>query len=258
MAHAVVALAALLASGLTFLTGFGLGTLLMPVFALFFPVPLAVALTAVVHFLNNLFKLGLVGRRADRAVVIRFGAPALLAALAGAGALLWLADLAPLARYQLGGRELEVAPVKLVVAVLMVAFAGLELWPRAKRFAVDRKFLPLGGVLSGFFGGVSGHQGAFRSAFLLRLGLEKETYIATGVAIAVVVDLSRLSVYAARWRGAGGLGAEWGMLATATAAAFAGAFAGNRLLKKVTLGAIEIAVAGLLVVIAAGLGLGLL
>jgi uncharacterized membrane protein YfcA len=52
---------AFLASGLTFFSGFGLGTLLLPAFALFFPIEQAVALTAVVHFLNGLFKLGLVG-----------------------------------------------------------------------------------------------------------------------------------------------------------------------------------------------------
>jgi hypothetical protein len=63
--YLVVCSVALLASGLTFFSGFGLGTLLLPAFALFFPVEQAVALTAVVHFLNGLFKLGLVGRHAD-------------------------------------------------------------------------------------------------------------------------------------------------------------------------------------------------
>ena len=46
-------------------SGFGLGTLLMPVFALFFPVPVAVASTAVVHLASNLFRLAFTGRQAD-------------------------------------------------------------------------------------------------------------------------------------------------------------------------------------------------
>ena len=83
----VVALAAAAASGLTLYSGFGLGTLLMPVFALFFPVETAVASTAVVHAANNAFKAAAVGRLADRAVVLRFGVPALCAAYAGASAL---------------------------------------------------------------------------------------------------------------------------------------------------------------------------
>ncbi len=61
----IVCAAALVASGLTLFSGFGLGTLLMPVFALFVPLELAVAMTAVVHLANNLFKVGLLGRRAD-------------------------------------------------------------------------------------------------------------------------------------------------------------------------------------------------
>ncbi|MEJ2170449.1 MAG: hypothetical protein P8X90_33545 [Desulfobacterales bacterium] len=61
MEYVVICFAALITSGLTLFSGFGLGTLLMPVFAIFFPVEAAIALTAIVHFLDNLFKLLLVG-----------------------------------------------------------------------------------------------------------------------------------------------------------------------------------------------------
>ena len=61
MEYIVVCLAALLASALTLFSGFGLGTLLMPVVAIFFPLNLAIAITAIVHLLNNLFKFALVG-----------------------------------------------------------------------------------------------------------------------------------------------------------------------------------------------------
>lgn len=83
----IVASAAVLVSGLTLFSGFGLGTLLMPVFALFFPVEVAVAATAVVHGANNILKIGLVGKNADRALILRFGLPAIIAAFAGAMAL---------------------------------------------------------------------------------------------------------------------------------------------------------------------------
>src|SRR3990167_1952464 len=96
----VIGIAAMLTSMLTLFSGFGLGTLLMPVMALFFPVPVAVAATAVVHFLNNLFKLALVGRHAAWQVVWRFGLPAIAAALAGAYALTRLADAPALITYQ--------------------------------------------------------------------------------------------------------------------------------------------------------------
>ncbi len=51
----IICIVAFLTSILTFFSGFGLGTILMPVFALFFPVEVAIALTSVVHFSNNLF-----------------------------------------------------------------------------------------------------------------------------------------------------------------------------------------------------------
>lgn len=62
MAFVVIPIVALLASLLTFFSGFGLGTILLPAFAIFFPVNIAVALTAIVHLLNTIFKFGLVGR----------------------------------------------------------------------------------------------------------------------------------------------------------------------------------------------------
>ena len=71
----VVCLAAFITAILTFFSGFGLGTILMPVFAIFFPVEIAIALTGVVHFSNSLFKISLVGRKADKEVLLRFGIP---------------------------------------------------------------------------------------------------------------------------------------------------------------------------------------
>ena len=105
MSYLIICLAAFLASGLTLFSGFGLGTILLPVMVLFFPIDLAIAFTAVVHALNNLFKCWLLGRHADQAVVVKFGLPAILSALLGAWALLYLSDLAPLLTYQFGGRE---------------------------------------------------------------------------------------------------------------------------------------------------------
>ena len=69
---------------LTLFSGFGLGTLLTPIFALFFPLEVAVGATAVVHLANNLFKLVLLGRFAAWPAVWRFGLPAIPAALLGA------------------------------------------------------------------------------------------------------------------------------------------------------------------------------
>jgi uncharacterized membrane protein YfcA len=255
-AYLVVCLVALAASGLTFFSGFGLGTLLLPAFAVFFPVERAVAMTAVVHFLNNLFKLAIVGRHADRGTVIRFGLPALAAALAGAWALDWLARAGPLASYEAFGRTVAITPVKAAIGLLLFAFALLDVLPWSRGLAFDPRFLPLGGVVSGFCGGLSGMQGALRSAFLARAGLSKEAFIATGVVIACLVDLSRLSVYAGA--AAADVHVDRGLVAAAVAAAWAGSAIGSRLLVRVTMAGLQRLVAALLAAVAVGLVVGLL
>jgi uncharacterized membrane protein YfcA len=257
MSYLIITLAAFLASGLTLFSGFGLGTLLLPVMALFFPIDLAIVLTAVVHALNNLFKCWLLGRNADKGAVVKFGVPAIFSALVGARVLLYLSDLQPLINYQVWGREAHVLPVKLVVAILMVIFALFELAPRLANFSLPPRYLPLGGVLSGFFGGLSGHQGALRSVFLLKAGLTKEGFIATGVVISLMVDIPRIIMYGVSLP-ALHLGENRLLLAAAILAAFGGAWLGNRLLKKMTLRLVQLLVALMLLVIATALGTGLI
>ena len=215
------------------------------------------ALTAVVHLLNSLFKLTLVGRHAKARIVLRFGLPAVLAAWVGALVLVWLAGREPLFTWTLAGRELRVEPVAFVVAVLMLGFAALELAPGFRKLAIPARYLPVGGLLTGFFGGLSGHQGALRSAFLIRAGLSKEAFIGTGVVVAALVDVTRLLVYSGRVVSPD-VAHEAPLLGAAVLSAFAGAFLGNRLLRKVDLRSIEVGVAVLLVLVAIGLGSGLL
>ena len=123
MDYFIICFAALLGSGLTLFSGFGLGTILVPVFALFFPIEIAIALTAIVHFLNNLFKLILVGRNADKSIVLRFGIPAVFSALLGEYLLTLLTDLKPLLQYSIGVRQLEIMPIKLVIAICLYIYA---------------------------------------------------------------------------------------------------------------------------------------
>jgi uncharacterized membrane protein YfcA len=257
MAYLIIGLAAFLASGLTLFSGFGLGTVLLPVMALFFPVDLAIALTAVVHALNNLFKFWLLGRYADKAVVVKFGVPAILAALLGAWVLLWLTQLHPLFTYQVWGREVQVMPVKLVVAGLIAVFALVEGARPWASLSLPPRYLPVGGVLSGFFGGLSGHQGALRSAFLLKAGLTKEGFISTGVVIALLVDIPRIIIYGVSLPNLY-LGGNLLLPGVAVLAAFGGAWLGSRFLTQISLRRFQRLVALMLLAIAAGLASGLI
>lgn len=256
----VVGTVAAVASALTFFSGFGLGTILTPVFALFFPVPVAVGVTAIVHLANNLFKLALMGRQADWQVVARFAVPAAAAAFVGAFALRAFEGLPVVATYSVAEATFEVSPVKAVIGILIAAFALLELSSWFQSLALPARWLPLGGMLSGFFGGLSGNQGAFRSVFLLKAGLSKEGFVATGVVSAIIIDVARLAVYgttvfSAHFSHSRSLIAP---VVVASLCAFTGAAVGKRLLRNVTLRAVQVLVAAGMLAIGLGLAAGML
>ncbi len=257
MDYAILALVAFGGAALTFFSGFGLGTLLLPAFMLFFPVDVAIALTALVHLANNLFKTGLMGRYADWKVVVGFGIAALPGAWFGAWLLARLSTQPILYSYPLGPWTGEISLIKIIVATLMIVFAGLELLPDNKQPVFSSKALPIGGLLSGFFGGLSGHQGALRSAFLLRLGLSKEAFIGTGIIIACGIDLVRLGVYFSEGLSIRGDRATIALI-IAAGAAILGAWLGNQLLKKITLSSLKWIVAAGIFLMALALGMGFL
>ncbi len=259
--YLIISVASLVTAGLTLYSGFGLGTLLMPVFALFFPVDVAVAATAVVHGANNVFKIAVVGRHADRALVLRFGVPAILAAFAGAAALGYVSHLGEIVRYAIGTRIAVITPIKLIMGVLILVFAMLELLPRFRELTFDRKYLFLGGILSGFFGGFSGHQGALRSAFLAKVGLSTETFVGTNAAIGFMVDMARILTYVILFLQAkitSPIGPDqYPLILTAILAAFTGVMIGKRFLHKITMKTVQTLTGFFLLGIALALGSGL-
>jgi hypothetical protein len=155
------------------------------------------------------------------------------------------------------GREAQVTPVKLVVGLVLLVFGAAELLPQSRVVSFGPRYLPIGGALSGFFGGLSGMQGALRSAFLVRTGLSKEAFVATSVVVASLVDVSRLGVY---WRALAreSLGIDYALLAGAVLAAFAGALVGNRFLRTVTMEGVRRIVAAMLLLVSLGLAGGVL
>ncbi|MGY6561878.1 MAG: TSUP family transporter [Luteibaculaceae bacterium] len=252
----VICIAAFLVAILTFFSGFGLGTILTPIFMLYFPVELAVALTGVVHFFNNIFKLFLVGKFADKQVLLLFGLPAVIAALLGSFILIHIAELKPIYQYSAFGKEFEILPVKFIIAVLLIFFAAFDLIPKLKKLQFSKNKLPLGGFLSGFFGGLSGNQGALRSAFLIKAGLSKEAFIGTAVVVSTFVDFTRLGVYASNLS-LSDLVDNANLVLAATLSATAGAYIGNKLLRKITIDFIQTLVAILLIGLSIALGLGM-
>ncbi len=263
MEFVIVAIVAFCAAMLTFFSGFGLGTILMPVFALFFPVEIAIALTAVVHLTNNLFKTTLIWRAINLKVVLMFAVPAAVAAFFGASTLRWFSqNEVIILTYGLFGKVFQITALKLIIGVLLIIFGFFELSKKLSKINLDKKYLPLGGLLSGFFGGLSGHQGALRSVFLLRAGLGKEGYIATGIAAAVMIDISRLSVYgtsffAKHFATLAGDRSVY-MMTIAILFAFAGSFIGRKALRKIELPTIHLLVGTMILALGLLLALGVI
>ena len=253
----IISVSAFFVSILTFFSGFGLGTILTPVFMIFFPVDIAIALTGIVHFFNNIFKLVLIGNKADKDVLIRFGIPAVIAAFFGSWLLINISGFKPFLTYQMFGSAFEVYPVKFIISLLLIAFAVFDLIPYFNKLEFSKDKLPIGGALSGFFGGLSGNQGALRSAFLIKAGLSKEAFIGTAVVVSTFVDITRLSVYATKFIKTG-LNNNLLLLVSATLAAIAGAYLGSRLLKKVTMRSMQVIVAIMLILISIALGAGII
>lgn len=260
--YLIIGVVAFGASLLTLFSGFGLGSLLVATFVVFFPVEVAISATAVVHLFNNLLKVGIFHRKAVLRIILRFGIPAVIAAFIGAFILTRLSAGDPLFTWQAGRRVAEVTMLKLIMGLLIAGFAVLDLNPKLKSRRMDERWLPLGGALSGFFGGLSGHQGAFRAAFLSRLDFEPEAYVGTQAVLAIMVDVARLLVYgAALYSGHMVMVSgshQWMAVGVAIVCAAAGILLGWRFLHKTTFSALRSLIGALLLVVGLGLMLGLL
>ncbi|OGI01545.1 MAG: hypothetical protein A2104_07255 [Candidatus Melainabacteria bacterium GWF2_32_7] len=257
MEFLLICIAAFMVSGLTLFAGFGLGTMLMPVFAIFFPVNIAIGLTAVVHLINSLFRSAILVKFANKRALIKFGLPAIFAAIIGAYLLSVISKLNLFIDYQIFGYQFHVALIKFIIAILIIFFIVLEFIPKTKILSLKKEHLAIGGILSGFFGGLSGHQGAFRSVFLIQANLSKEEFIASNMVIAALVDITRIIVYGISFPSSELIG-RIPILTAASLSAILGSFIASHFIEKITIKTIRIMVFISLFGIAIGLITGII
>lgn len=234
-----IVLVCLLGSFATFFSGFGLGTILLPVFSLYFSLETAILATAMVHFANNIFKLSLMSRHIDWTLFKKFGITALLGGFIGAFLLKLLGEAGTFYVFPMwGGRPVSV--VAFLIGLLMLIFVYFEWKKIAFPFSKASFFLPLGGLLSGLFGGFSGHQGALRSAFLSKIVMDKHVFVATSTLISFFIDASRISIYSTHveWQSL-----NWQVLVLGSTAAFMGSILGKKYLQKASISFINLVVA---------------
>jgi uncharacterized membrane protein YfcA len=217
-AFAVVAtVAALVAGAIASIAGFGIGSVLTPVLSTQFDVRLAIAMVSLPHLAATFVRFLLVRTRIDRGVLLGFGAASAVGGLTGA-ALQTVVQSSALA----------------VIFGLLLVFAGLGSltgFAQRMRFSGRRSAL-VGGALSGLLGGLVGNQGGIRAASLLGFDVEREAFVATATAVALIVDGARIPVYLAT--AGADMVSHWPLIALLAAGAIVGTLLGGWTLRRMS------------------------
>ena len=199
----LVGVAAFLAGATSSVAGFGIGTILTPLLGFGIGVRLAVAAASIPHFVGN--------------------AVALLPSMPG-----WAFGLMSAAGALAGALLHAVASIptlKFGMAALLIIAGGLGVGGYTDRVRMGPRGAWFAGALSGFLGGFVGNQGGIRAAAMLALDARKEVFVATAVAIALVVDGARLPIYAVTTGRE--LLAAWPIVVVASAGVLAGTLLGK-------------------------------
>ena len=202
------------AAALTVPAGFGLATMITPVVFLWLEPHEAVAVVAIVHGSHNAWKLKVLRESVDYSSVRRFGWAMVMGALLGASL----------------NTVFESNLLLLLVGVALVVLPVLSVTERWTTLRLPESEDRIGGFGSGFFGGLTGHQGALRAMFLQKRLPDKTEYAATAAVLALVVDVTRIPVYVAL-EGWQILEAGW-LIVGLVLAAILGVQLGKRWLKK--------------------------
>ena len=198
------------------MAGFGAATVLTPIAAAFLDIKTAIAVVACFHLFGTGSRLVFFGRFVHWKTWACFGLTGVVCSLLGA---------------QVTAR-LPSPMVRLLFGAFLLVYVGCEA-SAAGRFRLPARTSTLvgGGAVSGLIAGLLGTGGAIRSACLLVFGLPKDVYIGTSAAIAIMVDATRVPVYLAQRLIPGAL---LPVIASLIPAAFAGAWLGQRLVRRVS------------------------
>ena len=211
-AHVITALAAIAAGAIASISGFGIGSILTPLLATWLGTKLAVALVSVPHFLGTALRFWLIREHVDRRILLSFGITSALGGLTGALLHVWLRS----------------SILSFVLAALLVFAGVMGLTGAAKRLRFGHKAAWVAGALSGVFGGLVGNQGGIRWPALPGFDIRRDAFVATATAIALLVDLFRMPVYAAtQWRP---ILSAWPLMTVATIGVIAGTLIGKTVL----------------------------
>ena len=211
----VVAAVAMLAGAIAAVAGAGVGSLVTPALSLRIDIRDAVLAVTAPHLVFNALRCWSVRTSISGKIFRQFGLTSAGGSLTGA----------------LFQHSVSSGWITGIFAVLLIIAGLFGVTGLVDRVKFGRRGAYVGGVLSGFFGGLTGEQGGLRAAAMLGLGCPKETFVATATATALVVDAVRLPIYlATRWDDVPRVIAP---AAAGVVGVVTGMFIGNRLLARV-------------------------
>jgi uncharacterized membrane protein YfcA len=213
---AAVVLVAVASGSVATISGFGIGSLLTPLFALELDTKAAVAAVSIPHAVATAVRLWMLRAHVHRELLWSFGLTSAAGGLAGALMHAWASSPA----------------LEVVFGGLLVVAGTSQLTGWSERWRFRGWMAWVAGAVSGIFGGLVGNQGGIRSAAMLGLDVSKDQFVATGAAIALFVDAARLPVYLAGE--VGQIATVWPAIAMATAGVVAGTVGGHRLLARLS------------------------
>lgn len=216
MNHTVLlTLSGIVAGAIAAISGFGIGSVLTPLLAAWVGTKLAVALVSIPHFIGTALRFAVIRQHVNRSVLWSFGITSAAGGLIGAVLHVWLRSVV----------------LGYVLGVLLV-FAGITgVTGLASRLRFGRRTAWVAGALSGMFGGLVGNQGGIRSAALLGFDLKRDEFVATATAIALLVDVFRMPVYAVSQFGQ--MATQWPIMAVATVGVVIGTLSGKWMLSRI-------------------------
>ncbi len=216
MNHTVLlTLSGIVAGAIAAISGFGIGSILTPLLAAWVGTKLAVALVSIPHFIGTALRFAVIRQHVNRSVLWSFGITSAAGGLIGAVLHVWLRSVV----------------LGYVLGVLLV-FAGITgVTGLASRLRFGRRTAWVAGALSGMFGGLVGNQGGIRSAALLGFDLKRDEFVATATAIALLVDVFRMPVYAVSQFGQ--MATQWPIMAVATVGVVIGTLSGKWMLSRI-------------------------
>ena len=211
----LILIAGVAAGGVASVAGFGIGSLLTPVFVTQVATQVAVAAVSIPHVVGTAARFWLLTPQVDRRLLVQFGLTSAAGGLTGA----------------LLQARTSSSGLTILFGSLLLFVAASELTGLSKRMRFRGAAAWIAGALSGLLGGLVGNQGGIRSAAMLGVDVPRHAFVGTATAVALIVDGARLPVYLAT------SGREllelWPTIAFATIGVVCGTLFGHRVLVRI-------------------------